>query len=304
MTFKYESQSLEIPLAYTMSNRSQDKAFALFKKSCNKQMQKNFIDACRNDCIAGAKWLLESWPAINIHDNNEAAFHEACCYGNLKIAQWLWEIAPDINVHIRAEAAFRESCNNNHLNVVKWLLQIAPDINIAADGDAAFFTACRLGRLEIAQLLLQIAPDTITRTDNNDAFRKACNYGYLEMAEWLLQVAPDINVHDKTFCDLCNVNKITFSPRCFDITGINDQIDNLNRSINWLVDIAMYSTTRYIFHKHIGYIVNPVEPIKKWQVTCINDCYIYSNGDPDLEMLQLYMDNTRTAKSAKSIAHV
>ena len=91
-----------------------------------KTITDSFHLTCMNGHLEIAKWLINTFPNIDIHAEDEYAFRYSCYNGNLLIAKWLIEIFPNIDIHAYNEFAFRYSCIYNHLEVAKWLINLDP----------------------------------------------------------------------------------------------------------------------------------------------------------------------------------
>ena len=124
-----------------------------------KDINKEFLNACKNGNLDLAKNLLETNPMIEISFNNDHVFQDTCSNGHLNVAKWLLEIKPTINISANNEEAFRSACKTNKLDIVKWLLEIKPTIDISANNENAFRSACRLGNINTAKWLSSLNPD-------------------------------------------------------------------------------------------------------------------------------------------------
>jgi ankyrin repeat protein len=156
--------------------------------------------ACNRDSPEMLEVLLDSKLHIDIHRNDEAAFHTACQNGKTEVVKTLLDPARQLNIDVHAdyEDGFRRACREGHLDVVKVLLDPERQLNIdvhALDEDG-FIYACSRGHVEIVKLLLD--PERKLNIDVNaqgsEAFRLARNRNQLEVMKVLLDPARGLNV--------------------------------------------------------------------------------------------------------------
>ena len=110
-----------------------------------------FINACKINKLP--KYLFLTFPDINIHAWDEAAFKRSCKFGHLEVAKWLIELGElshdPVNIHADYEYAFRQSCHNDHLEVAKWLVELGElsrdPINIHVEDEYSFRGSCQNG---------------------------------------------------------------------------------------------------------------------------------------------------------------
>lgn len=115
--------------------------FDLFKDRCNpiqdwisiSLIQGSFSQACRNQNISMAKYLLEvgqSHPdgPIDIHMQDDGIFEDCCKNGNIETARWLYELSLNgygpIDVYKWGGLMLDIACCNNHLTMVQLLMEM------------------------------------------------------------------------------------------------------------------------------------------------------------------------------------
>ena len=86
-----------------------------------------FLLSCSYGRLKIAKWLIKTYPKIDIHAYHEYVFKMGCLYGHLKIVKWLIKygnlIGTPINIHIDTECVFKMSYLNGHIHIVQWLIE-------------------------------------------------------------------------------------------------------------------------------------------------------------------------------------
>ncbi len=152
-------------------------------------------------------------PSINISDDNEFAFCQACINGYLDVAKWLLTFKPDIDIGVYKNSPFHYACNFEHIEIAKLIYSLKPDV-IKESGESAFHTACFNGNLELAKWIISIEPNLkiifnayegIENIDSDDnevsTFVTACSSGNFELVKWLFEIRPDIKISEYTAFD-------------------------------------------------------------------------------------------------------
>jgi len=136
-------------------------AYKNFTMEMNREKRdKDFLNACTYGYLLVAQYFFNKY-TIDIHDNTEHAFRQACYYNHIEIAEWLFKLGSDIlspiNIHAYDEDAFKSACFYGSLEIVKWLYQLGNDnsspIDIRSDNDFAFRWACLANHIGIAKWL-------------------------------------------------------------------------------------------------------------------------------------------------------
>jgi hypothetical protein len=264
-----------------------------------------FNDACCTGCLDMAKLLYLAFPEKCVLESY--AFRIICKYGHVQVAKWVLENIPNV---ITCESdAFGMACGNGNLETAIWLLKTFPHINLYPRKNQPIQTACRNGHLEVAKWVLTVAQDIdIKKSIDSEEIYKICKNNNQEIIKWLVELNPDFGLLIiKKSCMLgMRENLVSLSEILPDIyTHIyNDyqlmySITKKPQLANWLEENTVFYNTRYIIRDKIGYVINPNNPIKYCKETTINDCLILSTEEPDIDMLQSYMDNIKTKKTAK-----
>ena len=99
-----------------------------YKKLNQEELNKQFINACKNDDLEIIQYLLTS-PELtehaDIHAKNDSGFSWACRYGNLEVVKYLLtslEFTEHANIHADNDYGFTWTCANGHLEIVKFLI--------------------------------------------------------------------------------------------------------------------------------------------------------------------------------------
>lgn len=161
------------------------------------QLERNFMNLCRQRNLMGAKKFLRENPHINISAGNEYVFRHACGTGQLSMAKWLFSIKPTIDISALEEHAFIWACQDGHLDVAKWLISKKPTINISALNHYAFRMSCQSSaRLKVAQWLESLKPHLyVIYYDKNDLYKNSYirtkEEANWEKRKYLLFIASD-----------------------------------------------------------------------------------------------------------------
>lgn len=220
--------------------------------------------------IAKQLWTIseQQGTTIDISQNDECVFREACLGGHLDVAQWLLSIKPDIDVSAWGESAFSNACSNGHLEVAQWLMSIKPSIDVSAENENAFRKACLGGHLEVARWLCFTYYVSIS-AENDLAFRGACSNGHLDVAQWLCNVGEYIDFKiDVEACD-----DMAFRHSC---------VNNHLNVAQWLC--SLFPNKYVITHaddKRIEYYINNIDIIGT-QTFDDNECTICFERTCDL----------------------
>ena len=134
-----------------------------YKKLNQKELNEQFIDACKNDDLEVIKFLLTS-PKLkehaDIHASNDEGFRSACAQGHLEVVKYLLtspELKEHADIHAKDDEGFIWACKNGHLELVKYLLtsaELKEHADVHADNDEGFRWACSDGQLEIVKFLI------------------------------------------------------------------------------------------------------------------------------------------------------
>jgi hypothetical protein len=135
---------------------------------------------------------------INIHKNE--IFLDACDRGHLEVAKWLYSLDGKIDIHADNEIAFHQVCRRGYLEVAKWLYSLDPEnTNLHSNYDYVFRISCYSGNLELAKWVYSIDPqNTDIHALRDDAFWLACTYSHLEVAKWLIKIGIEPPKSDRT----------------------------------------------------------------------------------------------------------
>ena len=109
--------------------------FQRFYLCCESKYHNNkvFRWACGNGHLETAKWLIKTFPKINVHTDNDCAFRWTCEGGHLEMAKWLIKTFPRVNVHAYNDYAFRWACMCRHLETARWLTTICSNYVITQE---------------------------------------------------------------------------------------------------------------------------------------------------------------------------
>ena len=92
--------------------------------------------------------LIDNFPSMNIHIENDFAFRISCQNGHFDIAKMLMNKFPNINIRACYALMITLSCQNGHLNIAEWLIenyQIYQDFDIHVNNEYIFRYVCRFG---------------------------------------------------------------------------------------------------------------------------------------------------------------
>ena len=99
-----------------------------YKKYNKEQLNKQFIDACKNDDLDIVKYLLTS-PELtehaDIHAKYDLGFIWACREGHLEVFKYLLtsaDLKDHADIHASNNLGFRWACDQGHLEVIKYLI--------------------------------------------------------------------------------------------------------------------------------------------------------------------------------------
>jgi ankyrin repeat protein len=195
-------------------------------------LQEVFNRACETNNLTLLKFVCNNYShKINIHQNNEKAFHQACYNGHLKLVKYIWSLSIVMNQKIDihkpccdefqyfddefreyynefrdndddnsiyyTEYAFRIACYNGHLNVVRYLISLNQNIDIHVNNEIVFLQTCFYGRLEVVKYLLQLSREQgqiiDIRVYNNFALRLSYQRNYLKVTKYVWQFFIEYN---------------------------------------------------------------------------------------------------------------
>jgi hypothetical protein len=202
------------------------------------------------------------------------------CDGNLDVIKWLFNL-DNFEAHdYKIDKVFERCCINNKLESVKWLYDKYQDMD-----DNTFVLSlkkcCYDGYIDIIKWLLEIKPEIVDIIDKAEIFWISIQYGDISFFKFMVDIMPGFDAHA--------YNNHYFVYNCIEYNEIT----------GWLIDYVMYDDTSFLF-KDFGYIINPKHPIKNWQKITINDIEVYSERQPDIEMLTEYLGKIIKPKSANS----
>lgn len=91
-----------------------------------------------------------------------------CSWSHLEIAKWFYKMeSKNINIHDDHDIIFRNACWYDRIDIVKWIVSF-PDTNIRSCFDEAFHYSCMFNNIKIAKLLVSLLPDKYDiKYDNN-----------------------------------------------------------------------------------------------------------------------------------------
>jgi ankyrin repeat protein len=193
------------------------------KYNYNISAEKAFRCACQKGQKKVAKWLLQTYPEIEINSINTKIFSQICAYGDLEMVQWFTKLSDsldpnegfysacehgkniiakwlinnyhNIDINGNDDHPFRKACEYGYLDTAQWLTTISSTINIHAKFDYSFRHSCINGHKNVVEWLISNYPDIDVHSCDEYAFRYTCQYGNLVLAEWLTDHYPDINIH-------------------------------------------------------------------------------------------------------------
>lgn len=105
-----------------------------------KNKQKLFPVICSKGYIKTSQYLIEITERkslIDIHYNNDEAFHASCKNNRLEVAKWLVEYCDNINSPINLSDSEEETmytiCVNGYIDMVKWLINLREQRGVYLD---------------------------------------------------------------------------------------------------------------------------------------------------------------------------
>ncbi len=237
-----------------------------------------FEVCCLNEKFRVAEWILEIQPDINNHYMIQYLLLE--CNGNLNVLKWLFNLDNFETCNYKIDKIFERCCINNKLESAKWLLDKYQDMDekILA---LSFKKCCYDGYIDIIKWFLEIKPEIVDIIDKDEIFCISIQYSNIDFVKFMVDIIPGFDAHA--------YNNHYFVYNCISYNEITE----------WLIDYVMHDNTRFLF-RGFGYIINPDYPIKNWQKIIINDIEIYSEKQPDIEMLTEYLGKIIKPKSANS----
>lgn len=150
-------------------------------------IHQNNGELIRNACWLGSydilKYLIQSYPEINIHRKNENAFKGACLgdHNNIEMAKLLLTTFPHINLHIDNDYIFKTACERNLLPVIELYIDRCPKITSYEDLNTGFLMAVKYNHRTIIDLLSEKYPSLLTV----DSLYMACEHNHLDLVKWL-----------------------------------------------------------------------------------------------------------------------
>ena len=99
-----------------------------YKKLNQEELNKQFINACKNDDLDIVKFLLTSAELTehaDIHALNDLGFRNACGQGRLEVVKYLLtsaELTEHADIHAKDDEGFILACLYGRLEVVKYLI--------------------------------------------------------------------------------------------------------------------------------------------------------------------------------------
>ena len=182
--------------------------------------------ACTNGHLEIAEELLNQWPHIDLKFNNNKIFKNICIRGQLSICQWLVTVTT-IDVHMENEYAFHKCFLNNHLEFCKWLYITYDNFSlnynllitcnnqgmlttksryvcdfICLNSEGLFLHACNIKNNELIDTICNAFPFMFSYKDIDEGFEPIIYSNH-----------PIIPNYDKAFisaCEECNMNLIKF----------------------------------------------------------------------------------------------
>lgn len=84
--------------------------------------------ACSWSHLHIAKWIIKNaGNKVDIHDDNDIIFRNACWYDRLDIAKYVYGLSY-VNIRACFDEAFRYACLFNNNDIALWLISIQPNI--------------------------------------------------------------------------------------------------------------------------------------------------------------------------------
>ena len=114
-----------------------------------------------------------------------------CWVGNIEYVRLLLDTFPNIDIHRNDDFVFRWACSSGHLDLAKMLLGRFPNINPKVKNGSAFLSACFKGHLDVVKWLStlysfsEMCPEGREKIYTNHILKKTKEHGHLDVAEWL-----------------------------------------------------------------------------------------------------------------------
>ena len=135
----------------------------------------------------------------------DRSFQQACINNHLDVAQWLLNTNPNINVYIKIPLLVRHTVLYEYLTMFQWLLDIAPKYtNHPVAFRELFIFACEEGQLPFVQHMVKIKEDQPAINQSlvfRDGFYHACYRGHNSVVRYL---ADKVNIHSEVFEEVKN----------------------------------------------------------------------------------------------------
>lgn len=161
----------------------------LFKESLTDITE--ITEIIRNLCWAGSydiiKYIIQTYPDIDIHRKNENAFKGACLgdHHNIEIAKLLLEHFPHINIHIDNDYIFKTACERNLLSVIELYINHCPYMSSYEDLNTGYLMAFKYNHRILINRLYNTYP-SLLETNYLESLYTACKSNHFELIKWLL----------------------------------------------------------------------------------------------------------------------
>jgi hypothetical protein len=167
-------------------------------------IHQNNGEIMRNTCWAGSyeilKYIVETYPGINIHRKNENAFKGTCLgdHNNIEMAKLLLEHFPHINIHIDNDYIFKTACERNLLPVIELYIDRCPTISYYEDLNTSYLMAFKYHHRSIIDRL-NTKYSSLLKTNYLDALYLSCEKNYLDLVQLLFEHRSDNINYDYIF---------------------------------------------------------------------------------------------------------